>query len=398
MNQVITVGCDLHDKSMLLAIDAGAKVLIRTWANTRSRRQAMIADLRRRAQAVGAERIVLAYEASGLGFVLHDELVAAGIECCVLAPTGIERSQKHRKGKTDERDARHLLELLRAHVLAGNKLPAVWIPDPQTRDDRELTRARQELSDKVTRVKAQVRCLLKRNGLEAGDAPVKSWTPRYRQWLGTLQGRPLGPGASAALACLVRQLESLEQEMATLQQSLEHLAQTPRYAPGVESLCQDKGIGVLTAMVFLTELGDLTRFANRRQVGAFLGLVPSSDESGPDCDRKGHITHQGPARVRKVLNQAVWSQIRSDPAAADWYRAVVARNPKHKKVAVVGAMRRMAIRCWHRGRQAQPALAPPSGGPPWAAAGPARVTEPPAGPPEGPPRGRARQFLTGDSR
>jgi len=59
-------------------------------------------------------------------------------------------------------------------------------------------------------------------------------------------------------------------------------------------------------MVFLTEMGDLRRFRNRKKVGAYLGLVPTSNESGENTDHKGHITHQGPARLRKVLCQAAW--------------------------------------------------------------------------------------------
>jgi len=106
MDKIIMIGCDLHDWSMLLKIAVGlAAPAKRSWGNDRSGRLAMIVDLKRRAGAVGANRIVFAYEASGLGFTLHDELTAAGIECHVLAPTLMERSAKHTKGKADERDA-----------------------------------------------------------------------------------------------------------------------------------------------------------------------------------------------------------------------------------------------------------------------------------------------------
>ena len=59
--------------------------------------------------------------------------------------------------------------------------------------------------------------------------------------------------------------------------------------PGGHPTC---GVGVLTALVFLTELGDLSRFTNRRQLAAYLGLVPSSYETGKTNDRKG--THHAP--------------------------------------------------------------------------------------------------------
>lgn len=393
MHETITVGCDLHDKTLLLAIGTGDKeVVFRTWPNTRAKRQAMIADLRRRAEAVGARRIVVAYESSGLGFVLHDQLVAAGIACSVLAPSRIARCTKHRRRKTDRQDALRLLELLRAHVLAGNALPSIWIPDAQTREDREVVRTRLDVAAKISRIKSQIRCLLKRHGLEAGDAPGRPWTVAYGRWLAALQGRRLGAGASTALASLMRQLASLEEELTVMTAEVTALSKTPRYAPVVASVCRAKGVGVVTAMVFLTELGDLTRFANRRQVGSFLGLTPASYESGDADDRKGHITHQGPSRVRKVLNQAARSRIRTDPAAARWYAQAAGRNPKHKKIAVVGEMRRLAVQCWHHGREAQVALRQ-SSGPASAPRGADGSAPAQHGVVQESPRGRLRTFL-----
>ena len=108
-------------------------------------------------------------------------------------------------------------------------------------------------------------------------------------------------------------------------------------------------------MVYLTEMGDLTRFANRQQVGSFLGLVPSSFETGQADDRKGHITRQGPARVRKVLCQAVWSRVGSEESERRAYDRLVQRNPKHKKIAIVARMRVLAVTLWHKGLAAQQA-------------------------------------------
>jgi transposase len=103
-------------------------------------------------------------------------------------------------------------------------------------------------------------------------------------------------------------------------------------------------------------MGDLSRFANRQQVGSFLGLVPSSFETGEHDDHKGHITHQGPSRVRKVLCQAVWSRLRTVPSERLAYDRIVRRNPKHKKIAVVARMRTLAVVLWHEGLAAQEAM------------------------------------------
>ena len=106
-------------------------------------------------------------------------------------------------------------------------------------------------------------------------------------------------------------------------------------------------------MVYLTEMGDLSRFENRRQVGAYLGLVPSSYESGVKDDRKGHITHHGSGRVTGVLCQASWSRVQTDPIEKAVHERIVKRNPKHKKIALVASMRRLAIKMWHIGLKAQ---------------------------------------------
>ena len=350
MDKCMLAGCDLHDKTMLLKLAVGrAAATKRSFSNDSEGRRAMSAELKQRALAAGAARIVLAYEASGLGFNLHDELAAQGFTCHVLAPSKIERSPKHRSSKTDEKDATRILEILRGHYLAGNALPAVWIPDQQTRDDREVVRARLDAQDKCVALKTQIRTLLKRNGVEKPAGLGASWTREYRAWVAALStcDEPLAWGARQHLASLLRQMESLEAEVQALERSVGELATQPRHAKQVEQITKLKGVGVLSAMVFLVEMGNPERFANRRQVGAFVGLVPSSAESGETSDKKGHITHQGPARLRYILCQAVWNRVRGDPDEKAVYERIVARNPKHKKIAVVAAMRRLAIRMWH---------------------------------------------------
>lgn len=356
MGKYILAGCDVHKKTLVVkaSVDREASEG-RTFANTPSGRRSLIAWRREKARAAGADEMHLAYEASGLGFGLYDELTDAGVRASVLAPTRIARSQKQRRQKTDRKDAERLLEILRGHVLAGNALPAVWVPDAQTRDDRELVRARLDVGAKVARVKTQIRMLLARQKVEKPAALRDGWTRAYRQWLERLAGptEGLSPGARAALGTLGRQLDGLKAERRELDKALADLAAQPRYAEVVEALRTQRGVGVLTALVFLTELGDLSRFRNRRQVGAYLGLVCCCDESGEAADRKGRITRQGPGRVRKLLCEAVHVWIRTQPAERSVYQRIVTKNPNKKKKAVVASMRRLAIRLWRLGAEAQ---------------------------------------------
>ena len=360
MEKFTMTGCDLHDKSMLLKIASGQETPAkRSFANNADGWLAMLTDLKKRAAQSSSTKIVFAYEASGLGFGLCDFLAENSITCHVLAPSKMQRSPKHRKAKTDERDAERVLEILRGHYLAGNKLPDVWVPDKQTRDDREVVRARLDAQEKCSAVKAQIRTLLKRNGIARPADCGAGWTDPFRAWLKKLStcAKPLASGARINLASLLRQLVSLEAEVVKLEESVAALAQKPRYAASVKKLRKFKAIGLFSAMVFLVEMGDLKRFSNRKQVGAFLGLVPSSNESGEADDRKGHITHQGPARVRYILCQMVWNRNRFDPVEKAVYERIAAKNPQHKKIAVVAAMRRLAVKMWHAACPAKKAAA-----------------------------------------
>jgi len=349
MENFILVGCDLHDKNMCLKFALGrGEVHTRNFENNRGGCAAMLEELRKHAAAAGGARIVFAYEASSLGFTLHDFLEAEGVDCHVLAPSKIPRSTRQRSCKTDEKDAQALLEILRANCLAGNPLPSIWIPDELTREHRELVHTRLDAQNKCSTVKTQIRTFLKRQKELKDQAPRGGWNKAFREWLNALkESVTLGLCARQALASLLRQNEFLENEIAVLDAQLAALAKHERYAPSVERLKKLKGVGLLSALVFLVEMGDQTRFANRRKLAAFIGLVPSSHESGESSDRKGHITHQGPARVRFVLCQAVWNRVRYDPDERAFYQRVVAKNPKHKKIAVVASMRRLAIRMWH---------------------------------------------------
>jgi transposase len=123
----IFVGCDSHDKTLVtkiaLNLDAAEK---KTFSATGTGRRKFIDYLRQQSAAARA-KVVVVYEASGNGFILSDEIKGAGFECHVLAPTKIERSTKQKRNKNDDRDADRLLEIVRGHYLAGNRMPAVWM-------------------------------------------------------------------------------------------------------------------------------------------------------------------------------------------------------------------------------------------------------------------------------
>jgi transposase len=355
----IFVGIDLGDKNSVARIAVNREKAERLgFVNDRRGRARLFQELRRRAQTI-AGQIVMAYEASSCGFILCDEAEAQGLRCFVLAPTKLEKSVEQQKHKNDDRDADDVLQKLRGHVLAGNRLPTVWIPDRQLRDDRELVRARVEVGEKQTRVKTQIQMLVKRYGLEKPSGSGSGWTIRYRQWLkGLTECEALGGGVRTALESLLRQLTFLEAEIQRMDKPMQQLAEQTRHKPIIEKLTEEHGVGLMTAMVYRTEIGFAGRFGRGRHVGKFVGLTPTSHESGQQQDHKGHISRQGPPRLRKILCQASWVHIQHDPRAKRFYQQLVSRNPKKKKIAVVAVMRRLAVRLWHRMRQAELEMIP----------------------------------------
>jgi hypothetical protein len=144
---------DAHDNTLTnrIGVDRGAAESMSV-RNTQEGREKLFHHLKGLAQEHEGARILVAYEASPIGFGIYDECVAAGIACHILAPTKMPKSLRDRKRKDDRVDAQKIFELLKGHVLAGNGLPEIWIPDHQTRDDREIVRSSLDAGHKLTAV------------------------------------------------------------------------------------------------------------------------------------------------------------------------------------------------------------------------------------------------------
>lgn len=341
MDKMTYVGMDVHQKWIVVVWKRrGEKERVCTTENTPEGWDKLMGML-------GGVNVWAAYEASSCGWVLHDWLTGHGWSVSVLAPTHLPKSVKGRKTKTDERDARKILEVLMAHGELGTTLPAVWVPPLKIREDREVVRRRLRLGERMTEAKNGITSLLRMHQVERPEELKTGWTRKHMAWLKGLSG---GGGLAAAtksvLASLVRELGFLVEEEARLDEEVEHLAKEAAYAKSVEKMTEISGVGELTAMTFLLELGDPKRFSNRRQIGSYLGLTPSCHESGEATDRKGHITRMGPARIRKVLNQAAWAYLQWNAEPKEWYEKTKQRRGTKK--AIVGVMRRLGIDLWRR--------------------------------------------------
>ena len=351
MSQVIMIGCDLHDRNMLLRYAVGtAEPQQLAYDNNAAGRRSMIARLKKLAEKNQCQRIVFAYEASGLGHGLSDQLHGEGLECYVLSPTHLPKTAKSARLKTDAKDAQMLLEQVRGFVLAGNKLPIVWTPPQRLRDDRELVRARIDVADEMTRVKLKITTLFKAREIKIVSPTKTRWTNAFIAWIRKDVIPEQDLTVAVKLKLLLDRFEMYRKEQAELDKVLKQLSREDRYKVPCAELRKITGVGLLVAMTFLTEMGDLNRFDNRRQVAAYMGLCPSSNESGQRNDRKGRITRQGPARLRKLLCQAAWTSIIHCDQAAQEYHRIKQKKKDRAKKAIVAMMRKLGIKMWHRAR------------------------------------------------
>jgi len=351
----IFCGIDLHDRSMLCALGIGKEAPAFREFNTQEWDGVglLIGHLKELERKHPGSRLYVAYEASCCGFGLLDRLRSEGFLAEVLNPCDLPTSPKKRSEKTDQRDALKILDALRSWVLAGSRLPTVWIPPKALRDDRELVRRRLQLGEDLAQTKNRIHGFLKRNGHRRPEPLKTTWTKKYVRWLKDLVSQ-VPAGAGLELGSLLRELEFRLEELKKVNRELERMSGRDEYRVKVAALREIPGVGLLTAMVFLTELGDLRRFKNRRALANYLGLTPRSYESGEKDDRKGHISKLGPARVRKVLNQAAWALVRLDSYWRTWYEGDGRAPKQERKRRITAVMRRLGIWMWHWALEAEP--------------------------------------------
>jgi len=199
--------------------------------------------------------------------------------------------------KTNRRDAVSLVKLLRA-----GELTAVWVPDERHEAMRDLVRAR-DAAAKDYRIKRQnVSSLLLRLGLHYPGK--KTWGRAHINWLTSLKLEHREQRiAFEEMLLAVRQVQ---ERIERLEQAIREAVADWTLAPVIEAVQALRGIDMVGAVVFLAELGDLSRFENPRQLMAYLGLTPSERSTGESVKRGG-ITKAGNTRARRLLIEAAWS-------------------------------------------------------------------------------------------
>lgn len=267
-----------------------------------------------------------AYEAGFSGFHLHRTLERNSIKNLVVHAAGIEVAVGDRV-KTDKRDALKI-----ATQLEASRLKGIHVPTEEREEKRALTRLRDTVVEHRTTTTNQIKALLHQHGLIPATAKGKVCP----KWIEGLKKLPMRNGIRYALNQLVDMWQQITERIKEINAEI---AKQAVEDGALEMIYRSTpGIGPIGARVLANEVEDMSYFANERQIFSYTGLTPSEHSSGGHV-RKGHISRQGKAVIRRILVLAAWKAIQINPNLRAVYDRISAKAGG--KRAIVAVARRL---------------------------------------------------------
>jgi len=318
----VYVGIDVHRKRSQVAIVAedGKVQLNKNTVNGTETLLRLIGDL-----PAGTP---VAFEAAfGWGWLLRlledygfDPHLVHPLRCKAIASARL---------KNDKVDAATLAQLLRADLL-----PEAWIAPAEVRQLRALLRHRAGLVRLGTQQRNRIHAVVADFGYDRSGSylsgPGRGW----------LAGLDLPATSREVVADCLAVIDGLAPAIDRIDGELRARAKAD---PRVKTLTTLPGVGQFTALVMVAEIGDISRFPSARKLASWAGLTPTVRGSDRTV-RHGHISKQGSAWLRWVLNQAAQTAKRS-PEFAATYAAIAKR--RGKKIATIAIARKLLTRAWH---------------------------------------------------
>jgi transposase len=300
-NSMRRVGLDVHVRETQAAVlDQGTGEL--SYRRIRGRPHEVVPYLE------GLERPFRAvYEAGPTGYGLARRARQRGLDVGVCAPGHVLRRRQDRI-KTDRRDAERL-----ARLLWAGELRLVLVPEPWQEELRDVVRCREDLRADLMRARHRISKLcLRRERYFHG--PGRAWTRRHRDWLSGL--RFPDRATQLTLSDYMHAHDVLLARRERLEAELFELALASPFASTVRNLRCLRGIDTPSAVGLCCEVLDFHRF-RAKQLGSFLGLVPSEDSTGEE-QRRGSITKAGSKHARRLLVEAAWHYRHPHMSPTSW--------------------------------------------------------------------------------
>ena len=293
MTNTYYIGLDVHKDSVAIAHALGA---CRDNASYHGSCGGSLPSIERalrklaRKLEIAFRDLKICYEAGPTGFVLARRMADLKVECVVMAPTKTNRKPGERV-KTDKRDAIKIAREFRN----GDVVP-VRVPPSSDQAVRDVSRARTDCVDDLSRAKQRLKSFLLANGHRyEGSA---NWGDPHMRYLRGLSVQ--NPAQQVVLEEYLLAIDSCLNRVERLTAKLIELLPEWEWRPVVEALMAFRGFKEVAAMTIISELGDLRRFAKPSSLMAFLGLVPGEHTTGT-TRRQGAITKCGNSHARWML-------------------------------------------------------------------------------------------------
>ena len=269
----------------------------------------------------------VAYEAGFCGFGIQRSLQHSGLRCIIVNPADVPSSDKDKKRKNDRIDARKI-----SRELSKGELKGIYVPAVEMEHARTLVRQRTRLVQDQTRCKNRIWHLLMFSGLKLNaDSTGRHWSGRLLETL-------------RQMACETRSLryalDTAIEEYLQVRKLLSHTTkqvralwewEQPFFVTTQKLLQTIPGIGIVNAMIIMTELQDMRRFKTLDNLCSYVGIVPDTATSGQNEIVKG-ITHRSNEYLRPAIVESSWSIIRKDPAMTMLYKKYCSRMVPNKAI------------------------------------------------------------------
>jgi len=289
--------------------------------------------LARRIDEVHREPVGAVVESMTGARLVHDTLEAEGWDV-EIADAQKVKGLAPLACKTDKIDS-----LVLAVLSHRDLVPAIWLPDPRVREERELARFRMHLVKHKSALKCRIHSTLINFGR---PCPVTDlFGVEGRQLLARLDvPEPWRGNVTASIELI----DDLERQIDQINRRLREGQADHPYVP---LLLTVPGIGRVLAFTIAAEIGEIERFPSPQKFAGYTGLCPRVNQSG-DKDRRGPLTKHGPTYLRWALLEATMHALRH-PAYRERYQRTKKRLGKQRgaKVAQVDVARRLCHAIWH---------------------------------------------------
>lgn len=297
--QTLYCGIDVHKAKWVVTVRT-REVQLKTFV-TEASKEILLKSFR---HLYSGAKIEAVYEAGCFGYHLADFLNANDIKTIIVAPHTIPTAPGQFV-KTDTIDSRKL-----AAELAKGNLSGIYLRPREDLFDRGLLRKRAQLVKRRVQLQHQIASELRFYGLESQITIRASWSRRLLADLKALTFP--NEYYREAFQMLVADFEMIKGQIRQLDRLLITVAESDKYRDRVKLLRTIPGFGLLSALTFVVEIGDIKRFSSAEKFASYLGLTPSEYSSGEQIHR-GSLTGMGHSSLRALLVQTAWRSIKKDP-------------------------------------------------------------------------------------